>query len=403
MYEIDKECLEKIITNAKFVLDEGENRIIRDTLNAVISGLCTYTTEVNKSIVQGIIGQDRTVQIQEIIVAILQNEDDKEKELWGLCAMAEKSEKRIFLNEGYERIKSIVGDDGNRKFFEGEYCKDGQTEKFQYYLKFDRSFVKKQEMIYRVADFYKISNPVVYSPFSHKSFYVIYDRELDKENVKLDFRFRENGLNVILDKQLYWNIKETTIENKTYDAKLPYGNETRYVFKFSKNKKGKYLLALPTNNQTKVYDIKFDEFGSEIVIDHDMDDFLILEILDVDKSSSTVKALKSNKMFFTNLIDYTGPITSRLVSKGDIEHAIAPFRNTMGVKCEISDGTNTIVGRYASKYRANRYSRIFFHVIRREYILFISDNSDCYINDYINYVIDYLEYHYPEIEWVGER
>ena len=140
----------------------------------------------------------------------------------------------------------------------------------------------------------------------------------------------------------------------------------------------------------------------EITTDHDMDEFAVLEPLECDETSPLIKTLKSNEKFFNNRRSYNEIINKRIISESDIEHSIATFRNNNGIKCCISEGGGQIVNRYTKKYRADRKSRKFFNTISREYVLFKAEEKKRFLTDYVNYVIEYLEFYYPEIEWVGE-
>lgn len=403
MYKIDKESIEKVIADAKFVADEDGNRIIRDALYALVREMCDYTTDVNKTLLYKALTQEKDDHIGEIAVTLMPSGEEKSNEAFGFCRMVNEDPNRVFVNDEYDFIRALNGDTTGQRIYWGRYMKNGKVENFPYHLKFDRSYVELQELIYKFAEHYKVSNPIIFSPFSHKSFYLIYDSNLDKEGYELDFCFEENGIDAIQDKQLYWNIKKSVTENKTYDAKIPYGEETRYKYRFKKTKKGKYVIPLPLNNQTRIFDIQYTENGIDMTTDHDMDDFVLLEHLDVDYTASMVKALKSSKMVYSNSTGYTGIVTGRLVSKGDIEHALAPFRNLNGIKCTLSEGKEQIINRYSVKYRANRKNRVLFQIIQREYVFFSGDLNERFLNDYANYVLEYLEYFYPEIEWVGER
>lgn len=399
MYKIDREELERLISNARFSDDDEKNKTVRDIFAAVVSELCSYTEDVNNTILNKSTDSFRKELLPEICVAFMPWNAAAFGSL-GLDAMAADST-CIFIDEEYEKIKQINGDTAERKYFNGEYFRNGKMEKFPYYLKYNRRYVEKQELLYRYALHYDIINPVMYSPYSYKAFDLVYDKALDEIKDKLDFQFEKNGIKVITERDLYWNITVLS-ENKTYDSKLPYGDETRYLYEFAKNKKGQYRLPLPCNNQTQIFDIEYGDDCIRMVTNHDMDEFILIEPLKVDESSSTIKALVSNKMLFTNKNPYIGFINKRIISEADIEHAIAPFRDNKGIKCSISDGKKRIVTRYAMKYRPDRNERKLFHIISREYLAFERESAERFFSDYINYVLEFMEYFYPEVEWVGE-
>ena len=200
---------------------------------------------------------------------------------------------------------------------------------------------------------------------------------------------------------VFWNIKKDVVRNKTYDAKIPYGDKTRFLYSFSKTKKGKYVFPYPFNEQTIIYDIEIEDRGVNIVTNKEIDDFVIIEYFDVDSSSSNVKAAISSKVLFNNKKKYTGTI-HRIISEGDVEHAITPFREWNGLNCIITREKNHKVMRYSARYRVDRKDKFMFSPISTKYIEF-SKKDDKFLDDYANYVIEFLEYYYPEIEWVGEK
>jgi len=401
MYNLDKEKLKGIIEESCFSEDSEKNKQIRNAFLTFFAELSDYSEIVNNSIISRSAIPKIKGMISEVCVVLMDKSDgERFGDSIGLSRMADTSDV-VFINADHNAIKEIVGDNEASKKYLGEYIKDGKVVSFEYRLRFNRSYVEKQELLYKYAQHYTIINPIIFSPYSFKAFDVIFDRELAEE--ELDFLYQKNGLDVIGidDRDLFWNIKVQE-ENKTYDAKIPYGDSNRYIFEFKKNKKGNYILPLPKNNQTKIYDIEFLEDCIRITTDHDMDDFFVLESLEIDESSSMIKALISNNMLYTNKNTYKGIVSGRIISEADIEHALSPFRNRFGISCKISDGSGVIIKRYTQKYRPNRNDRKLFNTISREYILFNNETKERFLIDYINYVLECLEYYYPEIEWVGE-
>lgn len=404
MYKIDNESIEKKILNSNFFKDEEANTNMKESLIKMIKELCDYTYKVNDKLVDSALKEDNGIHVNDISVAILSNGDKKTYESVGLFNMAVEDERRIFIDDEYESIRLINGDNTSaKKKFKGKYEQEGKIVYFDYELKFERTFLELQELLFRYTEQYKIFNPMIFSPYSHKAFYVIFDSELKKKGLKLDFCFLENGIKAIQNKNLFWNIKKDIIQNRIYDGKIPYGESTKYLYRFEKTKKGKYVFPYPLNNQTIIYDIETEENGINIVTNKEMDDFVLLEYYEVDSDSNIVREKIRSKELFNNKLQYTGVPTRRIVSEGDIEHAIVPFRDWNGLKCKISRGDKgTTITRYSARYRADRKGKSMFSKIARKYITF-SKAENKFLDDYANYVIMFLEYNYPEIEWVGEK
>ena len=401
MYNLDREKLKSIIENSSFSDDSDTNKQVRNAFLTFFTELCDYSERVNNSILNKSAICENNGMLEEIGVVLMdRNDGEKFGNDIGLVRMTETTN-TIFVNADHESVKKIVGDDGERKKYTGEYIKDGRTIPFEYSLRFNRSYVERQELIYSYVQHYAFLNPIIYSPFSFRSFDLVYDKEIADE--QLDFLFPQNGLDVIgtTDKDLFWNISISE-QSKTYDAKIPYGDSCRYIFEFKKTKKGNYALPLPQNKQTKIFDIEFTDDAVRVTSDHDMDEFYLLEPLEIDNSSSTIKALISYGLYFSNKNTYVGITNKRIISEADIEHALAPFRDKFGVTCQLSDGSGEIIKRYSKKYRPDRKDSKLINQICREYIKFSSKDDNGYLVDYINYILEYLEYYYPEVEWVGE-
>ena len=402
MYTIDKESIEQKIFDSRFTLDEEVNRNIKEVFLNLVNEMCDCTNNVCKTLVESVSDRSLNNLINDIVVALIPICDEKNFEAIGLYKMVENNKKRIFIDDEYENIRVLAGDLSSKKKYRGKYIKDGVIEYFEYELKFDRSFLEVQELLFKYTQYYSIDNPVIFSPYSHKSFYVIYDDSLDKNNNKLDFCFEENGIKAIEDKNLFWNIKIERIENKTYNAKIPYGSDTRYVYSFKKNKQGKYLFPYPVNNQSIIYDIKLNTDEIEIITSKEMEDFNLLEYYDVDYTSGDLKAMISSKVLFNNKREYKGIVATRIVSEGDVEHAIAPFRKWNELSCMIVNEAEEKIIRYSSRYRVDRKDKSMFSKICTKFLRFTKKEQK-FLTDYANYVMEYLEYYYPEIEWVGEK
>ena len=402
MNEIDKESIEKKITSSVFSNNDEENKVIKNSLLAIMRELCDYTTDVNHTIVNNAHRQQENCHINDIFTALLPVGDDTEYEAVGLYRMTEYDPFRVFLDSEYDEIRSIVGDLTKRKLYKGHYLKDGKQVSFEYCLKFDNTFIRSQECLFKFAEYYNVKNPLILSPYSHKSFWLVFDESLKNEGDNFDFCFEENHIPVIDGNYcLYWNIKQSTENEKTYDAKEPYGDITKYVFAFNKTKKGNILLPVPENNQAIVYDVRFVEKGVELVTNHDIESFVIFEYIDLDLNSRLVKERQSKKFLFSNEIMDKLQAHRRLLSEGDIERAIGCFMDWQDMHCERSNGNGKPILRYSKKYRADRKNKNMFNTIRREYISIVKRDQR-FLTDYVNYILEYLEYYYPEIEWAGE-
>ena len=428
MYNIDENKLQSIVENSNFSTEPDVDRQIKKSFIAFFSEMTNYTKSVNERILNNTLSNDHESVIPQICTAFLNKSDEKVKKIIeevGLFPMDDSMDsvtnsqytnklsefpesdyvyKRVFIDDEYDVIKNIPGDYSEQNSFIGEYVTFGEKHEFKYYLFFDRTFVKLHELLYKYALHYDIANPNVFSPYSYKSFILVFSKEIENED--LNFNFSNNGLNISEDGySLLWNLKITEANCEIPYAKSPYGNEIRYAYRFNKSRHGNYLLPLPVNNQVKIFNIKFQEDFIEILVDRKQCDFTLLENFTIDLNLQSMKKLLSAKSLFSNSLtqSYNGIRNRRIVSIADIEHAIAPFRTDDNwMNCEISNGKGQIVKRYSSQYKASWGELKNFTKISRQYLKFDSVNRIKFKEDYINYVIQCLDYFYPEIEWAGE-
>ena len=111
--------------------------------------------------------------------------------------------------------------------------------------------------------------------------------------------------------------------------------------------------------------------------------------------------MESAGRLYSNFTDKNCLAAKRILSQCDIEYAIYPFRDYQGIQCEITQKLNEICKRYSYKYRPSPSRQMSSRKLRRVMLKFTFERNEQFKHDYINYVLDYLDYYYPEIEWVG--
>ena len=420
MCKIDRSAIEEKIKNSRFAADEESNRSVRKSLLALVEELCDYTNAVNQKYIDGAREQgEDSPKIKDVFVALLPAKDEKgnakKYDEFGLFSMNSKFDdsdgmfhyERVFLDCEYDEIKEFDG-----KTYDVVDCKDkkGAPFKFSFSLEFDDSFLKAQEILFDYAEHYNVKNPVVFSPYSHKSFYVKYVEQLREDVPELDSllkeSFKNNKIPVIEGKNsLYWNIKQSDEKEKLYDAKEPYGDATKYVFRFEKPDGGNSPLPLPSNNQTRVYSTNVDKDWVDVVIDREIENFTVFEYKDFNPESELAKERRSKRLLFDNNVIEGTWKRHRILSEGDIERAIGCFNKREykwpDARCERSKKKDKTIVRYSPKYRVDRKAKILFAKIKKIYVSFKETNDKKFLTDIANYVLEYLEYNYPEIKWYG--
>jgi len=390
------ESLQSIIDNTEFHLEKQSENSLKKVLKKTIQELYNYNEVVLEGIKEKVLFPQKEFAIGEIACALIPKEQNIN--LSPLPLQNEALLKDIiFIDADYEEMRYIVGDDETEKFYEGFYWINGKKEKFYYKFQFKNVFLEAQKLLFQLDKYYNIDNPILFSPFCQKAFCIIYKDEIPQETERIEYYFKEQSIPVVEDNStLFWNLSVKKTDIISYTVKTPYDSKEKYKYIIEKPEKNWYYI-LPQNNHTLIYDIQFTEKGTEIWLDHDLESFILVEWNDMDWEQTEIK--KFQKRIFSNKLK-KNHFTKRIHSLGDIEHALLPFRNNMNIVCSTTEKLDKIYLRYSAKYK-NHFQKISYNHLKRVYLKFQAKEFFPYIEDYVNYVLSYLEYQYPEIEWVG--
>lgn len=317
-----------------------------------------------------------------------------------------------FLDENYEELRRHLGDLEPEKIYEGTY-RLGEQENcpFRYQIRFDGKHLREaQGLLYQLARLYQMENAILWAPYLRKAISIAFVDKIP-EKVKdrdIDFCFKANNLSVLENHELLWNL-QIEQETRKADARIPYGENLKYKFHFEKGKSGGWRFPVPTDSRVIVYDISFTNEGINLELDQELMGFTVVEYLTVDWGNADILRLVQNHKIYSNHVDKNNLSVRRILSKGDMEFAVRPFRNTNGIRCELTDNLDRICTRYASKYQCRQENHIWYLQSQHKKVkgrlkFFVEDSAAFdpkYIDDYINFVLLYLEYYYPEIEWIG--
>jgi len=402
MYQTNssKERLNRIVEDSVFSTDTILNERVKSLLCQTINELCDYTEQNMRQIEERVMRLDCNIPIGEIVCALVPKRDVKNYIGLSEMSVPVQDTNIVFIDKDYEELRKSVGDQDTERNYEGFYIADGEKHVFRYQLKFYDKYIKLENLIFKLAEYYQVENPIIFSPFSRKAFRIVYMDDIPKNVVSKDFQFEKYALNVIEHVTLLWNFNVARLEQMTCIEKVPYGNSIQYHYFIEKSKEGNYYYMLPEHNQVIVYDVHFSDKGTEIWINHECEDFTVMEWTTVDWNMPEIERLRSRGKIFSNKVKKLPYQNKKIISMCDIEHAIYPFRYHIGIKCSLTEHLEKIFLRYSAKYRnLMAYHKVNYKALKRVMVCF--DGNMEYIDDYANYVLQYLEYYYPEIEWVG--
>lgn len=414
-FQIDFNELNSKIDRSRFSSDEENDKKTRQILRDMTTAIQEYIERSISDIKAYILESEKNnILNDDSIITALLPEDRKEyenvthnyKNYLEPMLKDDYSGKYIFLNEDYEKLRDIIGDESEKeRYFKGTYkTESGESKEFKYKLKFCKDYVLRHGLVEEIGKYYLIPNKIVYSPYSYKFFELIWHEDCSQDKVHdVDYKFKANGLNVIERKKIYWNIKVTEIPVRVGEKKTPYGTDIiKYKYTFPKSKNENNVYVIPKNNQVIVYDIKITADEIIMWIDHNSCQFLKMELVTFENTNSVYQDLKDKNFIFDNKVSKNFFELKRINSNMDIEFAIRPFRSLNNVRCSIVNPENMdFFWKYSSKYCS--FISDFTNKLCKAYIKFETDGETIFLNDYVNYVLLFLSKKYPEIEWNGVK
>lgn len=397
-YKMDRDALLRMIDSAG--LEEAQRGVLRKT----VSELCTYQEQQLERMGKHILSPEDPRSIGEIAVALV----PKDTPCSGLTKIPGAFEGVRFLEAGYVEFLGYTGEWDTEKVYTGTYRLGDREESYQYRLRFDNSGLRAQELLCRLAQLYPVENAILWGPYLRKAVRIQPVRmipEKVKKEAEIDYRFAANGLPVTENADLLWNLRVENLEDCKALGKIPYGENVKYVFHFDKSKNGGWRFPLPEESSVIVYDVSFSDEGIDLTLDQDLLNFTVVERLNVDWEQTDIKLLDKNKKIHSNRIERTALSVRRILSRGDMEFAIRPFREGSGSRCMLVNELEQTCTRYSSKFLHPLKNRTCYpqsqHRRPTGKLKFSAETPPAFYDDYINYVLLCLEYYYPEIEWIG--
>ncbi len=328
---------------------------------------------------------------------------DKEETPLEKMAKAES----FFVNAAYNEIENFCAP---KKYHGKIITKDGTLKNFSYTLQRHERFINYEKILFEVAALYKISRPIIFSPYARKAvdvkFFGLEAKDFNNYQ-DLDLLFRENNLNgKILNGKLFWNVEieggERPQGGKCDEYIGADGNLIRYAY-FHTFDSDKKIFVLPAQH--------FDDLKFEIK-DNGKNFTLGYSSVLKEYGYSTLNFVAVEKIsddFFTN--DFPRPNNKlRLRTEGDVEKVLSCFNATRAgkifpAKFESFNSKNfkpLEIYRREDRYFISPEFRLIGR-IRNKPICVISfgGNDSIFKIDYANYVIYYLEKNYPEFNWAG--
>ena len=298
----------------------------------------------------------------------------------------------------------------NRKY---KACVTTNNDSFEveYYFEKYGGYYDIERIIERTAMQYEVDVPILLEPISRRAINVIVDLSKygfsKSDNMIIDFQFAKNGLTEIIKEKttLVWNVEiveknEIPRPRENTDKKLlakivPFFEEVYQLYQFPSNENEFYYV------ESKIQDIK--RYGSSVYLNlHEKE-----KIEDVRYSKLIVhdipqKYIDKIDCSFRTFFDDRCINKVRIRTEADIDYVMNSMKNDIALYqglCRKRDNEDSI-------YIYNSYDAYYYpknKILRSASICNVQFRSseNIYFEDYVSYILSYLNYYYPEFYWVG--
>lgn len=268
-------------------------------------------------------------------------------------------------------------------------------------------FFPEEERLERTAAQYQISFPFLYSPMSRRAVLVKVDlgawEVKESDRFAIDFRYRQNGLENIMipGKTLVWNVSlldknqiprpgENT--SKKVNAAFP-GEYKIYKFETMENE---YIYV--ESQEAEVRRINGD-IHLAVGKDRAVDDLRYWRIC---INPSAQEDIHKAGDCYINHFKQGALFKERIRTEGDIRYVLNSFEGEHFVykSCQSQLGNQRSIVTYdrhsSYHYPKNRHLRSSsFCYVKLE------ETDSIFFEDWVSYVMAYMNYFYPEFYWVG--
>ena len=309
-----------------------------------------------------------------------------------------------FLKCAYHDVVNLVGN----KYIAHISGKFGEHD-ITYYLEPYTYYYKLEELVEKTARQYGVKRPTIFSPLSRRAVNIKVDfgelRVSKFDEAKIDFKLEENNLLDILqtNKTLVWNI-EIVDEHR---IPRPKENINKKIVPLFENIYQIYEFSVEENEfiylDASIGDVK--RFGNCIYMN--LSEYKCIDDIDtryykLKIDNYTQAFFNNNDKYYWNFYKFDRIYKERIRTEADIDYVLGFFENEitkyLGVKRTIDNNKaiRTYEDRDSYHYSKNKHFRSsaigYVRFEKSEHWLF---------EDYISYIITYMNYYYPEFYWVG--
>lgn len=295
--------------------------------------------------------------------------------------------------------------------------KNGEKYILDYYLIWSDAAISKCKKMWRLTKLYKDENPIVFAPYAKRLFRIDVDVEelISIKGIEIetiDFKLEENGLSevLILNKVLVWNakIQDLTEEiNKKEcgdisEKLVPVADVVHWKYYVKDLLSYQYIIPKKITWTTfRVYSLSDKEICFDFENEY-LGGFERISIYDINKEE-----FDSEELFYPQYNMKKLSKQSRIRSLADAYYEVKKFESILPQGVHIKSVQLSMPeGKYLTeKYPANMTvydkGRFGYKNTNRIYVVFDCNKNNLLIVDYINFILGYLTFCFPEIGWEG--
>ena len=302
-----------------------------------------------------------------------------------------------FLCCPYEEVEELC-----KKIFIGR----NGAKNFSYRLVPQKRLVEQEMRLFRLAKFYKIKSPIIFSPYARRAVDIQILDEIEPKEIDFDFSGNAELKGKIVDDCiLMWNVfVKSNVESKSYVS--PNDNEKfhRYIFDSGVNKKS--FVLPPVTSEILVEAKRINDDRIDIISSGELeDDFEVLKIfaLKIDKTFPDDIEIFSNTCDTNRVIEKT-----RLRTAGDVNYILSALAQGE-FSCSFETLSDTPPANQIKSYQkifghnyfTSRAEELFRFKATLPYCIVRFKAPEKYLADYANFVLHFLNKNYPEFSWKG--
>lgn len=338
-----------------------------------------------------------------------------------------------FLDCSYAEANALCADEFDTVFpYQGYIKMDGERMPFHYRLVRNLRYIERERQLWGMAHLYHIARPAIFSPYARRAVKIqipqeereIADHLREYPQDAAPFCFADNGLEdkILCDRHLLWNVipekKELPpyggLESDERSYFAPYGDQEIYRYEFSNVKENEFICPAHEDRAAVIAAEKDRENGRIILITKCRLQSECMSMRILPLAEDVAKHCEgAGKVAFANrdaCREHSFP-KERLRTQGDIERVLYAL-SMPDFSCSFAEVSSTVktypnvIVRYSNELRYGdadilREQLLYGKTRRLPYCYLRFSGESKFLNDYAEYVLSFLEYRYPDVQWVG--